>query len=90
MRQFALYQVTWRCDFRRLEMIVSQPRTKPESTRQWVTGLVVIAATIISFVGFARVSLNWTLAISSIVLVALVLFLWHAGGGKERSRRRRG
>lgn len=58
-----------------------------ENARQWLTGLVVIVAVVISYVGFARVSVEWTLIISSAVLVGLVLFLWRAGVRKERGRR---
>jgi len=55
-----------------------------ESSRGWLSGLIVIVAVAVSFVGFARVSVGWTLAISSVVLIGLVLFLWSAGGGKQR------
>lgn len=58
--------------------------TPPRDTRQWIAGLVVVVATIVSFIGFARVSVGWTLAISTLVLIGLVVFLWAAGGGKER------
>jgi hypothetical protein len=64
---------------------VSRDRRPSESLREWITGLVVIVATIVSFIGFARLSVGWTLAISSVILVALVVFLWSVG---ERKRRR--
>ncbi len=55
----------------------------PREGREWVSGLVVVVAIIVSFVGFARVSVGWTLIISSVIFVGLVLFLWAAGGRKE-------
>lgn len=58
-----------------------------DSARSWLSGLVVIIATIVAYVGFARVSVEWTLVISSVVLFGLVLFLWRAGVRKERRRR---
>ena len=61
------------------------PAPPRESGRQWVTGLVVIVAVIVSFIGFAHISVIWTLVISSVIFVALVIFLWRAGVRKERS-----
>lgn len=55
--------------------------------RDFVTGLVVIAATIIAFFGFAKLSLGWTLGVSIAALVGLLAFFWWAG---QRKRRRRG
>lgn len=68
----------------RHESKIAPSRGKRTDTRRWLTGLVVIVATIVSFIGFARVSVGWTLAISTIVLIALVIFLWSAGGTKQR------
>lgn len=42
-----------------------------------------MVAVAVAFVGFARVSVGWTLLISSAVLIALIAFLWWAGG-KQR------
>jgi len=58
-------------------------------TRNWLSGVVVIVATIVAFIGFAHASFGWTVVVSSIVLVGLIAFLWKAGGGKERSGRGR-
>lgn len=55
-----------------------------ESSRTWVSGLVVMVAIAVSFIGFARLSIGWTLAVSTVVLIGLVVFLWAVGGGKER------
>jgi hypothetical protein len=55
-----------------------------ESSRGWLSGLIVVVATIVAFIGFARVSIGWTLAISTIILIGLIAFLWSAGGGKQR------
>lgn len=63
---------------------VTRPTPPRDDARQWLAGLVVIVATVVSFVGFARVSVGWTLAISTFVLIGLVVFLWSAGGGKQR------
>lgn len=54
------------------------PEHKSETKPLWWYGLVVINATTVSYVGFAHVSVKWTLAISSVVLVGLVIFLWFA------------
>ncbi len=65
---------------------MSQPT---ETRREWLSGILVVLATIIAFVGFAFASLKWTLIISSLVLACLVLFLWSVGFRKQRSRRER-
>ena len=61
---------------------------RTEGPRQWVTGLVVIAATIVGFFGFARLSREWTLGISAGILVALIIFFWFAGRSATRGPRR--
>lgn len=58
------------------------------STRDWVSGLVVIVATVIAYIGFARVSIGWTLLVSSAVLLGLIVFLWRTGVRKQRDDRR--
>lgn len=58
-----------------------------QSARSWLTGLIVIVAVIVSYIGFASVSVEWTLVIASIVFLALILFLWRTGVRKERDRR---
>lgn len=62
---------------------MSSKQQQNDATRQWIAGLIVIVATVVSFVGFARISVGWTLAISTLVLIGLVVFLWAAGGGKK-------
>lgn len=59
-----------------------------EATREWIAGLVVVAATVVAFVGFAHASLWWTIAISTLVWIGLILFLWSVGR-KQRSGRER-
>lgn len=39
-----------------------------------------MVATAVSFVGFAQISIGWTLIISCVILAGLVAFLWAAGG----------
>ena len=60
----------------------------PEHARRWVTGLVVIAATIIGFFGFARISRGWTLGLSTAILIGLLVFFWIVGrrSGSEPKR----
>lgn len=70
--------------FYHMESAVSQPA---ETTKEWLSGLVVIVATVVAFVGFAFASLKWTLIVSSVVLAFLVVFLWSVGFRKQRSRR---
>jgi hypothetical protein len=57
------------------------------SRRQWITGLVVIASTIIGFYGFARLSRGWTLVVSIGILVGLVAFFWMVGRSRSRGPR---
>lgn len=66
---------------------MSQTEKQAESTREWLSGLFVVVATVVAFIGFAFASLKWTLVISSVVLVCLVIFLWLAGVRKQRARR---
>lgn len=66
------------------------PDDRPrESFRDWAMGVIAVVATIVSFVGFARVSVGWTIVISTAVLIGLVIFLWRAGIKKQRTRRNR-
>lgn len=53
------------------------------ATRAWLSGLAVVIAVIVSFIGFARVSVGWTLVVSTVIFFGLVAFLWAAGGGKK-------
>ena len=70
-------------EYRMIGLPMSPINKRMESSRGWFSGLIVMVAVAVSFVGFARVSVGWTLAISSVVLIGLVLFLWSAGGGKQ-------
>lgn len=65
---------------------MAKPKT-PKSISNWFAGLVVMVATVVAYVGFARVSVGWTLGISSIIFVALTFFLWRVGVAKEAERR---
>jgi hypothetical protein len=66
---------------------MSNPNHNPETARSWLTGLIVIVAVVVSYVGFASVSVEWTLAIATMVFVSLVLFLWRTGVRKKRDGR---
>lgn len=68
------------------KMVDSPP--PPESARQWLTGLVVVVAVIVSYVGFSRVSVGWTLAVSTVIFLGLIIFLWSAGRKKRAGRDR--
>ncbi len=60
-------------------------RERPaETTRQWVTGLVVIVATIGCFFGFAHISFGWTVGISLTLLISLLVFFWTVGERKRK------
>lgn len=50
----------------------------------WISGLVVMVAVAVAYVGFARVSVGWTLLIATGILIGLVLFLWRVGARKQR------
>jgi cbb3-type cytochrome oxidase subunit 3 len=67
---------------------MSNDENKPESTQSWVTGLTVVVAVIVSYIGFARISVEWTLVIATLVFLGLVAFLWRAGARKQGSGRR--
>ena len=62
------------------------PPTPRQTTRDWLSGLFVIIATIVAFVGFAHASFFWTLIISTLVLFGLLFFLWSVGVRKQRER----
>ena len=70
--------------FYHMESAVSQPA---ETTKDWLSGLVVVVATVVAFIGFAFASLKWTLVVSSVVLAFLIAFLWSVGYRKQRARR---
>ena len=54
-----------------------------ESGRSWLAGVIVMVAVGVAYVGFARVSVGWTLFISSLVVIGLVAFLWRVGARKQ-------
>lgn len=56
-------------------------RTGPPS---WATVLAVVIAVAVSYVGFARVSVETTLLVASTIFVGLIVFLWRAGVRKKR------
>jgi Flp pilus assembly protein protease CpaA len=58
---------------------MAKPPTKEPSGSNWMSGLIVMIAVAVAYVGFARVSVAWTLAIATVVVICLVLFLWRAG-----------
>ena len=66
---------------------MSSNEHQPESARSWLTGLAVVIAVIVSYIGFASVSVEWTLVIASAVFLGLILFLWRTGVRKQRDRR---
>lgn len=61
------------------------PDQKPPEPRpaSWLTGLIVVLAVVVAYVGFARVSIFWTTAISTVIVVGLVIFLWREGSRKQ-------
>lgn len=63
-------------------MTNEQPRK--DVSRSWMAGLIVMVAVAVSYVGFARVSVTWTLVVATLILVALFTFLWVAGVRKQR------
>ncbi|MDR7155358.1 hypothetical protein J2W40_002185 [Sphingobium xenophagum] len=61
-----------------------QPNEDPSgTTRAWLSGLAVVIAVVVSFIGFSRVSIGWTLVVSTAIFLGLITFLWVAGGGKK-------
>lgn len=65
--------------------------TKPvETTREWITGLVVIAATIVGLFSFAKISLWTVVLVSGAVLVGLLGLSWFIGAKRRRLRERDG
>jgi len=65
-------------------MVDSPPPS--ENARQWLTGLIVIVAVVVSYIGFARVSVGWTLIIATTIFVGLIIFLWRVGRKKRTGR----
>lgn len=57
-------------------------RRPKETRRQWVTGVALMVATVISVVGFARISPALTMVIATASLVAILVFLWVVGKRK--------
>lgn len=55
----------------------------------FIFGMAVTCATIIGYFGFARLSREWTLAISLGILVGLLLFFWFIGRRSRAARSRR-
>jgi len=68
---------------------MSNDRKPTASAGSWLAGVIVMVAVVVAYMGFARVSVIWTLVISTLVLVGLVAFLWRAGASKERGGGRR-
>lgn len=62
---------------------MSEERPDRESGRSWLAGVIVVVAVAVAYVGFARVSVGWTLLASSLIVVGLVAFLWRAGARKQ-------
>ncbi len=54
------------------------------SARSWIEGMIVIVAIIVSYIGFASISIKWTLVVSSLIFIFLILFLWRTGVRKKR------
>jgi uncharacterized membrane protein len=69
-----------------MESALSQHRRTADDKGDWLAGLIVVVATIVAFMGFALASLKWTLIVSSVVLVFLIMFLWLVGVRKQRAR----
>lgn len=65
---------------------MSRESRSTQSFRDWLTGVIVIVATIVAYIGFARVSVGATFIIASVIFVGLVLFLWRVGVQKQRTR----
>lgn len=63
--------------------------TNNQTAREWLTGVAVIVATIVSVIGFARLSLGWTLAVSLASLTILLLLFWRTGQRKRLGNRKR-
>ena len=59
----------------------------PETTRQWVTGLVVLVTTMVCLYSFARFSIWTMVAVSGATLVGLLAFSWVIGERRRRLRR---
>jgi len=65
-----------------------QPKRQTQPAREWITGLVVGAATIIGLFGFARLSYAVTMVVSVAILVGLIAFFWVAGVKVRRTGHR--
>lgn len=66
---------------------MSKQPSSPETTRQWVTGMVVMAATMIGLFAFAKVSIWAVIAASGATMLVGLVVSW-AVGRRLRERRR--
>ncbi len=67
-----------------MEKAMSRPEREVQTARQWLSGLAVTLTTIVSYIGFARISVKWTLVVAICIIIGLLTFLWIMGGRKER------
>lgn len=67
-----------------MEEAMRRPEDHTPASRQWLSGLVVTVAIVVSYVGFARISVGWTLVLSTLILVGLLFFFWSVGRRKQR------
>jgi cobalamin biosynthesis protein CobD/CbiB len=57
-----------------------QPKTKKQSTRQWIGGVAVALTTIVCLFAFWRLSPDVTFIIALVALGGMIFSFWLAGG----------
>lgn len=76
------------CELIRLEWKMSRKIQPRETARDWLTGVIVMTAVAVSFIGFSTVSVKITILVSTAILVGLVAFFWVIGKRKRQEVRR--
>lgn len=72
--------------FHQMENVLPQSRPPTENNASNWIGIASVWLTVASFVAAALVSFKWTLIVSALVVVAMVVFLWSVGVRKKRAR----
>jgi divalent metal cation (Fe/Co/Zn/Cd) transporter len=61
-------------------MMLQMSRRRPDSAREWLSGLAIIVTALVCLFGFWRLSPGATFIIAAIAFVALIALMWRAGG----------
>jgi len=62
--------------------------SQDEKAGESALSVLAVAVPTVLFIGFAFISLKWTIVAASVVLLGMLAFLWSVGIRKRRARRR--